>query len=312
LKALGFDLYESIPAGENFDQQGGRYAKQFGQWIETNGTPEQKTTLAKNVEVAKRNKTAGKEFYEKWTKQQEAKKALSADFEQAQRDEFISNRKDTAKQRAENRADETEVELTELDEEVDADAARRAALPVRLSTGEPAKKPLNKVTDVRNAVRNFFRKPDSVDDLVTVVQSEKDLPNRILLSADYQKGVRGVAYEGRVWLVADNIPEGQEAGIALHEIGAHIGFDRLEREGKLNRKELADQVRAWSKENDMRGEAARIALAKGKDSNDEIIAYMTEELVNRGVRPVSFRPASAHNSSNKNGTVMMVGPASKV
>ena len=127
---------------------------------------------------------------------------------------------------------------------------------------------------------------------MTVVQSEKDLPNRILLSPDYQKGVRGVAYEGRVWLVADNIPEGQEAGIALHEIGAHIGFDRLEREGKLNRKELADQVRAWSKENDMRGEAARIALAKGKDSNDEIIAYMTEELVNRGVRPVSFRPAS--------------------
>ena len=33
-------------------------------------------------------------------------------------------------------------------------------------------------------------------------------------------------------------------------------------------------------------------MAKGGKSNDEIIAYMTEELVNRGVKPTSFRPAN--------------------
>jgi hypothetical protein len=53
-------------------------------------------------------------------------------------------------------------------------------------------------------------------------------------------------------------------------------------------------VRKWAKGKTDAVEtvAAKVALAKGGTSNDEIIAYMTEELVNRGVAPTSFRPAS--------------------
>ena len=288
LKALGFDLYEKIPAGENFERQGGQYAKQFGQWIEANGTPEQKKQLTKSIETAERNKTAAKEFYARWTKQQKAKKALAAELEQAQRDEFVTRQKATAKQRAEDRAGEAEVELIELGEEVDQDEARRAAM--RFSTGEKTGRKENTVEDVREELQREFKDKKGFDNLVTVVQSEKELPRRILDHAEYGEAIRGVVYDGRVWLVADNIPRGQELSVALHEVGAHVGFDRFLT--KKERQKLADQVRTWSTENTARGEAARIAIGKGKESNDEIIAYMTEELVNRGVRPVSLRPAS--------------------
>jgi hypothetical protein len=288
LKALGFDLYEKIPAGENFERQGGQYAKQFGEWVETNGTPEQKKQLAKSIETAKRNKTAAKEFYARWTKQQKAKKALAAELEQSQRDEFVTRQKATAKQRAEDRAGEAELELIGLGEEVDQDEARRAAM--RLSTGEKTGRKENTVEDVREELQREFKDKKGFDNLVTVVQSEKELPRRILDHAEYGEAIRGVVYDGRVWLVADNIPRGQELSVALHEVGAHVGFDRLM--SQKERKKLSDQVRTWATENNMRGEAARIALGKGKESNDEIIAYMTEELVNRGVRPTSFRPAS--------------------
>jgi hypothetical protein len=163
---------------------------------------------------------------------------------------------------------------------------------IRSSKGETTTATGNTKEDVTKALKNHFKEDSRFDALTTVVQSEKDLPDEIRQSKDYRAGTRGVAYKNKVFLVADNIQRGRELGVFLHEAGAHIGFDNVLKPS--DRQFLADQVRKWAKGKGDAVEtvAAKAALAKGGKSNDEIIAYMTEELVNRGVKPTSFRPAN--------------------
>jgi hypothetical protein len=162
----------------------------------------------------------------------------------------------------------------------------------RASKAKPAAPTGHTAEGVTKALKKYFKEDSRFDALTTVVQSEKDLPEIIRNSKGYQAGTRGVAYKGKVWLVADNISQGKELGVFLHEAGAHIGFDNVLKAS--DRKFLADQVRKWAKGNDdlIETKAAKVALEKGGVSDDEIIAYMTEELINRGVSPTNFRPAS--------------------
>jgi hypothetical protein len=147
----------------------------------------------------------------------------------------------------------------------------------------------SKVAGVRDALREHFPDDASFDRLTTIVQSESELPQSVRDAEGYTPGVRGVAHGKRVYLVADNIASGQELGVFLHEAGAHFGFDAVMSDA--DRATLANQVRKWAEGTGVRAEAAKAALAKG-GNNDEIIAYTVEELVNRGVTPVSFRPES--------------------
>ena len=162
----------------------------------------------------------------------------------------------------------------------------------RSSKGETTTATGNTKEGVTKALKNYFKENSRFDALTTVVQSESELPEEVKRAEDYAPGVRGVAHRGKVWIVADNIEPGKELGVFLHEAGAHIGFDNILKPS--DRQFLADQVRKWAKGNNdlVETRAAKVALEKGGKSNDEIIAYMVEELVNKNVKPTSFRPAS--------------------
>ena len=161
----------------------------------------------------------------------------------------------------------------------------------RGSQGEPAEPTGNTRAAIVTSLKSAFKTSANFDALVTVVQEEGDLPPDVLNDPTYRAGTRGVAYESKVYLVANNIPQGRELGVFLHEAGAHIGFDRVLSDDA--RRFLADKVRQWSKEGDVKGTAAKEALRKGGRVDDEVIAYMVEELVNAGVTPTSFRPESS-------------------
>lgn len=176
--------------------------------------------------------------------------------------------------------------VKELEEEFDNavdDAIDEYVGSRRYSQTETAGKGTgNTVDNVRKATKKWFRFDEGFNRLVTIVQDVSDLPFTARPTA------KGVAYKGRVYLVANNIKFGNELGVLLHELGAHVGFDLALKSGE--REYLANTVRKWAKGSDLKGKAAQTALAKGGSVDDEIIAYMVEELVNRGVTPQSYRP----------------------
>jgi len=207
---------------------------------------------------------------------------------------------DTALQTAlTSRREAVEAELTDLKksakaQNIDLSAPRidkRHIRTPRGSQGEPAEPTGNTRAAIVTSLKSAFKTSANFDALVTVVQEEGDLPPDVLNDPTYRAGTRGVAYEGKVYLVANNIPQGRELGVFLHEAGAHIGFDRVLSDDA--RRFLADKVRQWSKEGDVKGTAAKEALRKGGRVDDEVIAYMVEELVNAGVTPTSFKPESS-------------------
>ena len=207
---------------------------------------------------------------------------------------------DTALQTAlTSRREAVEAELTDLKKSakaqgIDLSAPRIDTRHIRTprgSQGEPAEPTGNTRAAIVTSLKSAFKTSANFDALVTVVQEEGDLPPDVLNDPTYRAGTRGVAYEGKVYLVANNIPQGRELGVFLHEAGAHIGFDRVLSDDA--RRFLADKVRQWSKEGDVKGTAAKEALRKGGRVDDEVIAYMVEELVNAGVTPTSFRPESS-------------------
>jgi len=203
---------------------------------------------------------------------------------------------DTALQTAlTSRGEAVKAELADLKksakaQNIDLSVKRIDIAHIRKSQGEPAEPTGNTRAAIISSLKAAFKTSANFDNLVTVVQKEGDLPPDVLNDPDYKPGTRGVAYEGKVYLVANNIPQGRELGVLLHEAGAHIGFDRILSDDA--RKFLANKVRQWSKEGDVKGTAAKEALRKGGRVDDEVIAYMVEELVNAGVTPTSFRTES--------------------
>lgn len=294
LKNLGFDLAYKTKKGEmGYVKEGGAPAKQFADWIKKVGTSEQKISLEKSQkEYAKlKEKTEDEIFVKEGVKQR--------DLEQAVREQLEKERRQAAEAEFKTRQREAITEVETEEEARAAEAATKAkeqaaeyARAHRASQG-PATAPTgNTPDDVTKALKNYFKEDSRFDELTTVVQTEAQLPEEVRKSKDYRAGTRGVAYKGKVWLVADNIEPGRELGVFLHEAGAHIGFDDVLKPS--DRQFLADQVRKWAKGGPdlVETKAAKAALERGGQSNDEIIAYMTEELVNRGVKPTSFRPAS--------------------
>ena len=151
----------------------------------------------------------------------------------------------------------------------------------RRSLAELAEPTGNTKQSVEDVLKNELQSNSELRRITTVLQSESELPEYLR-----KDGTKGVAAEGKIWLVADNIEVGGELGVLLHEAGAHIGFDKVLSD--TDRARLADTVRGWGRGNDLKGQVAKEAIAKGGKDNDEVIAYAVEGLVNRGVRPTTF------------------------
>lgn len=98
-------------------------------------------------------------------------------------------------------------------------------------------------------------------------------------------------------LIAENIEAGTEKGVIQHEVGVHLGLERLLRPEQVSK--LSSAVDEWknSPENSVEREIhdatmKRLAFARltGMDnelSDIETIAYAVEEAVNRGIEPNS-------------------------
>ena len=117
-------------------------------------------------------------------------------------------------------------------------------------------------------------------------------------TADKLYGVQGFVFEGRAFLIAENIDKGDEQAVIAHELGVHIAMsDKFSTEEMAK---LSNTVREWgnSPEGSVERQihdnvATRLAVARaaGMDSsltNEETVAYAAEEALKLGVEPTKF------------------------
>ncbi len=95
-----------------------------------------------------------------------------------------------------------------------------------------------------------------------------------------------------MYLVADSIPRGKELAVFLHELGVHVGMEKLL--GPTNMAKLIKQVREWAGRSDDKLETrlAKAAMERAGDSSsksdEEVLAYFVEEAVNAGIDPTVY------------------------
>ena len=111
-------------------------------------------------------------------------------------------------------------------------------------------------------------------------------------------GVKGVVIKDKAYLFTNNIQRGNEVGVFLHEVGAHLGMVNLV--GRANYNFLVNRVKQFAKLNDGSREhdLAKGALAYIQDVENttgiklspeardhETLAYFVELAVQNGTRP---------------------------
>jgi hypothetical protein len=154
------------------------------------------------------------------------------------------------------------------------------------------------VAEVRKVIQGAFPLVTDWDNKnVYVYPDVKSLGKNIGEYYNVPTDARGfVTPYGEVYLIASNIPKGQELAVFLHEVGAHVGFRNML--GDAQYKALVNQVETWAKRGDGSQES-KIAKAAMQRVNyafadetpdvetrdDEILAYFVEEAVIAGVNP---------------------------
>lgn len=154
---------------------------------------------------------------------------------------------------------------------------------------------------VESTLRKLFFSPAKFSRAVTIVQSVDDLPADVRGAASQAQGTVQGFYDPsakRVYLVADNIAEGSELAVFLHEVGVHMGMSSIL--GAQNMQRLKSQVEKWSAAQGdavehrlARRAASRAAASSSTDTSDELIAYFVEEAVLSGINPTAVEKQSA-------------------
>lgn len=133
---------------------------------------------------------------------------------------------------------------------------------------------------------------------VSVIESIETAPEwiRDLYGKKVPPDAKGFVDGNKAFLITENIGKGEELGVLLHEVGAHIGFKNLFTKTQYNT--LANSVKQWGKLTDGSLEAKvgraareRVDAAKTAEKNidDELIAYAVEEAVGLGVDPYAMK-----------------------
>jgi len=131
---------------------------------------------------------------------------------------------------------------------------------------------------------------DSVADLLT--SSDKRV--RAVGAALQLEGAYGVAVDGRAYLVANRIKQGSGRAKFMHEVGGHLGLDKLLT--KADQEKLVNQIKTWAKKADGSLEAEialqafeRVQAAQTPQENrrSELIAYFIESAMEMGVDPTA-------------------------
>ncbi len=166
---------------------------------------------------------------------------------------------------------------------------------------QPAANPRHQAAEtLTGRLSQAFGSPERMAKKVTVVQSADDprIPAdaRAQLEAQQSRNngrVQAITHNGKVYMIADHIPEGREMGVLLHEVGVHLGMRGLLGDARLQA--LAGKIHEWAGKNDSSLES-RIAQAvqrrmedAGTTDPEERVAYFVEEALNHGVDPTAMK-----------------------
>lgn len=102
--------------------------------------------------------------------------------------------------------------------------------------------------------------------------------------------------DAHAFFITNRIPAGGELAAFMHEVGSHVGLDRMLSEGQLEA--LYDRIAQWSERDDNSTESAlakkalaRYAAGRARgaytdaDLGPEVLAYFIEEAVHAGITP---------------------------
>jgi hypothetical protein len=113
--------------------------------------------------------------------------------------------------------------------------------------------------------------------------------------------IQAFVLDGKAYMIADTIAEGNEIAVFLHEVGAHIGFtpEMIAKASRL--------INTWksapvgSKEREVYDAVQQRMEAAGEVSQEETVAYAIEEATRRGVVPT--RVAAQQKRTTSEGSV---------
>ena len=183
---------------------------------------------------------------------------------------------------------------------VEVKKRRVAQPPITLSETATVENPHTKKS-LLNFIEGLFRSSERMGKVVKVYQTQAEAVAANAQLSEAKGKIAGFkTADGKVGLIAEHIEQGSELGVVLHEIGVHLGMEKLV--GKANMKWLTDRVRAWAKLGDgsKQNLAAIDALRRAEKSSstnkeEEILAYVVEELVTtHGVNPQAFGTSTVH------------------
>lgn len=158
---------------------------------------------------------------------------------------------------------------------------------------------------LHKAMRQWFASPSQLAKRVVIVDSEQDLPLKMLKALkSVDSGAVGGFYnaeQDKVFIIANNMANEREAlAVFLHEVGVHMGMKNLL--GPANYAKLIGQLDVWEKSGTgVEGELAKKATRRAIDAeiaakqerdvdrfNEERLAYFVEEAVLSGIDPTAL------------------------
>lgn len=183
----------------------------------------------------------------------------------------------------------------------------RAAPQVQPGDGEAVD--VQKSRDTRGGADLFHDKESLEDSLlsfinademgrrVTVVDTAADLEDATDVLAAYDDSAVAWTRDGKAILIADRIAVGKERGVFMHEVGSHLGLERMLKLEEFHR--LADKIVSWSTKDDgsLESKIAKAARERveqagtegAEERKAELVAYFVEEAVNAGVDPTALK-----------------------
>ena len=148
------------------------------------------------------------------------------------------------------------------------------------------------VASATAALRAYI--PAGAQKRVTIVQSLADVSAYIAKHGISLKAeAKAFTHKGNIWLIADNIEAGTEAGVLMHEAGVHLNMSKAQIAAFSREiQRMADAGDTLAIDALLSVKAANSGLADGvaeqHDIDHEAVAYFVENAVNSGIDPTKM------------------------
>ncbi len=156
--------------------------------------------------------------------------------------------------------------------------------------------------EVNKVINDVFQSPERANKKIVVHATEADARRAVpeAFEGKTPGAVRAFTKDGKVHMIAENIPKGRELGVLMHELGVHEGMEKMV--GKENMNWLTDRIDEWAKrkDNSLEARIARRAIERARHANpehaqEEKLAYFVEEAINEGVNPTGLNKGPVGN-----------------